>query len=122
MGHSSSPKMLLPDELFLAQQNQTRMHVFDVRRAEAFASNPSLIVGAKRWEPWTLPQQLCGLKAAGQSCHRLVMVCVYGHAVSQTACIVAACHGFDAVYLDGGMDGWCKRGLPTAPLSGEGLS
>ncbi|MFN3169971.1 MAG: rhodanese-like domain-containing protein [Hyphomicrobiales bacterium] len=120
MSFSSSLIKIAPDELAAALQAVDGANVFDVRRAEAFAVNPIGIAGAQRWEPWTLPQRLSSLRAMNGRCHRLVMVCVYGHAVSQTACAIAACHGFDAAYLEGGLDAWCELGLPTASFSGEG--
>lgn len=96
--------------------------LFDVRRAEAFASQPLLLEGARRLAPWMIPAQLGALRmqqsAQPLSCHLVVMVCVYGHAVSQSACRLALCHGFQAAYLDGGLDAWLQAGFPTNAYEG----
>lgn len=117
------PKAISVDALIeKACHSANGLRIFDVRRAEAFARQPVMIKGAQRLEPWQIPSGLGQvrreLSVSSDSCHLLVMVCVYGHAVSQTACGLALCHGFQAAFLDGGMDAWLRAGLPTSASKG----
>ena len=76
--------------------------VIDVRREPAFRSAPDWLRGALRRDPehagrWhaTLPRSA-----------RVVVYCVHGHEVSQGVARELRAHGFDAAYLDGGIEGW----------------
>ncbi|MFK7793608.1 MAG: rhodanese-like domain-containing protein [Devosiaceae bacterium] len=113
MASVSNTQSIDPDQLVKRMQSGSALQIFDVRRAVAFAENPRMIDGASRLVPWNLPGALEQLRFAGRERYQLVMVCVYGHAVSQTACTIARCHGFYAVFLAGGLEGWTARGYPT---------
>lgn len=112
---SELSQSLGPRQLHALMHFGEPLHVFDVRRSEAFASDPTLIEGAQRLVPWVIPAHMGALRAKGRLRHRLVMVCVYGHAVSQTAAVIARCHGLTALYLEGGMMGWREQELPIVP-------
>lgn len=99
----------------LFQLPSERALIFDVRRETAYQREPDTISGAEWLPPWLIPARLSQLRGSRSFLHPLVMVCVYGHSVSQSACIVARCLGFDAMYLEGGLTAWKSAGLPTGP-------
>ncbi|MBV6656335.1 MAG: hypothetical protein KI785_01065 [Devosiaceae bacterium] len=103
-----------PDELSRWMSRGAGLCVFDVRKPPAFAGDPRLIEGAARLVPSMIPMTLGALRLGAFGRHRLVMVCVHGHAVSQTAAMIARCHAFDACYLVGGFEAWCADGRPLA--------
>lgn len=119
MPTSSNPPFLTSSQLHALMGDGEPLLVFDVRRSEAFASDPTIIEGAQRLTPWVIPAHLGELRAKNWLRHRLVMVCVYGHAVSQTAAAIARCHGLAALYLEGGITGWREQGLPLVPYQDE---
>jgi hypothetical protein len=43
----------------------------------------------------------------------VTVYCVQGHEVSQSVATVLRALGFDATYLEGGIEAWVERGLPT---------
>jgi len=86
--------------------------VIDVRRAPAFSADPGMIPGAIRRTPDDVADwapHLASL-AAGRP---LLVYCVHGHEVSQNAAAHLRAAGFDASYLEGGIEGWKSAGAPT---------
>lgn len=117
-GQIDANPFVMPHQLLGLMQGEAPIHVFDVRRAEAFAADRVCVAGGQRLEPWSLPAGLTALRmrlggSVSMERHRVVMVCVYGHAVSQSACVIARCHRFDAAYLQGGLEEWKRLGLPV---------
>jgi rhodanese-related sulfurtransferase len=82
--------------------------VVDVRREPAFAAADQLIAGAIRRSPETI-DQWSGSVAGGRP---VVVYCVRGHEVSQTAAGALRDSGIDAYYLTGGIEGWAAADLP----------
>lgn len=83
--------------------------VLDVRRPPAFEQDDSLVAGALRAPPDTLPQWL----AVVPSGRPIVVYCVHGHEVSQGAARSLAAAGRDARILAGGIAAWRESGHPT---------
>jgi rhodanese-related sulfurtransferase len=83
--------------------------VLDVRRLTAFEKNPVLITGAQRVLPDELEHWLVGKDKSKP----VVAYCVYGHEVSQAATQSLLAHGFNAMYLSGGISEWQAQGGQT---------
>lgn len=75
--------------------------VIDVRRRDRFLESPVMVKGALRRDPEAIEAWKDGLPRAPQ----LVVYCVHGHEVSQTAARVLG-----ASYLEGGIEGWKTAG------------
>ncbi len=82
--------------------------IFDVRRDQAYGESGSVVASARRLRPEdveSLSQYL--------PINRCVIVyCVHGHEVSQTAAGVLKRTGIDARYLEGGFSAWQSAGAP----------
>ena len=78
--------------------------LLDVRRAARFAESACLLPGARHCAPEQLQHQLAQL-ASWQPDQRAVVYCVHGHELSQTAAALLRGHGWDARYLQGGIEG-----------------
>jgi rhodanese-related sulfurtransferase len=77
--------------------------IIDVRRRPAFQGSREMIQGALRRDPEQVHVWAATLPAA----ERVVVYCVHGHEVSQSAAAALAKSGFDARYLEGGLEeGW----------------
>ena len=82
--------------------------ILDVRREAAYEARDRLIPGALRAGPdptahaETHPRE-----------RPIVVYCVHGHEVSQDAASLLRSRGFDAVYLEGGIEAWSAAGFPT---------
>lgn len=79
----------------------------DVRREPAFAGDDRMLPGAIRRPP---PDEIARDLPRGRS---LVVYCVHGHEASQETAAALAAAGWDAVYLEGGIEAWKAAGLPT---------
>ncbi|QTN21541.1 sulfurtransferase [Rhizobacter sp. AJA081-3] len=89
-----------------------QVRILDVRRAPAFEKNPVVLPGALRVPPDTLSAW-----AADSSAERsvpLVVYCVYGHEVSQTAAVELEALGFTVRFLAGGISEWQSSGGATS--------
>jgi len=77
--------------------------VIDVRRQPAFSASREMLVGAVRRDPEQVQSWAATLPAAGS----VIVYCVHGHEVSQSAAATLAKSGVDARYLEGGLEeGW----------------
>jgi rhodanese-related sulfurtransferase len=81
--------------------------VIDVRREPAFTGDDRMLPGAIRRPP---PDEIARDLPRGRS---LVVYCVHGHEASQETAAALAAAGWDAVYLEGGIEAWKAAGLPT---------
>jgi len=86
-----------------------------VRRQDAFDADDALIVGAIRRAPETVSQWQQETRPSPP----VVVYCVHGHEVSQTAAASLANAGIDAAYLTGGIARWRDEHLPTRRKSQE---
>jgi rhodanese-related sulfurtransferase len=94
----------------LARSLGTPAHplVIDVRREPAFAASPHLICGSIRRRPEAIAEWQAEL-TIGQS---VVVACVHGHEVGQSAAATLRDRGLDACHLEDGIEGWIAAGLP----------
>jgi rhodanese-related sulfurtransferase len=82
--------------------------VLDVRRAPAYDKDEATLPGALRVPPEAVEAFAASL-APGTA---VVACCVHGHEVSQGAARALRARGFDARYLEGGIEHWREGGLP----------
>jgi rhodanese-related sulfurtransferase len=81
--------------------------VIDVRKAAAFRAAADMISGALRRDPAAVDQWAKTLPRAST----VVVYCVHGHEVSQTAARALSAAGIPAWYLEGGIEeGWRGTG------------
>jgi rhodanese-related sulfurtransferase len=88
--------------------------VVDVRRTADFGKADTLIVSAFHRPPDEVEQwrqQLPGGRP-------VVVHCVHGHQVSQTAAAALRAAGVDVRYLEGGIADWIAQGFPTQRIIG----
>ena len=85
--------------------------ILDVRKAPAFEAAPQMIQGAQRIAPDALAAALAQLPRGRE----VVAYCVHGHQVSQGAARALIEAGFDAKFLEGGIEHWREAGLPLMP-------
>lgn len=83
--------------------------IFDVRRAETFADADRVIAGA-RWRDHGSAAQW-GQLLTPQS--NIVVYCVHGHQISQSAAASLRTNGLNARYLVGGIEGYLADGGVT---------
>jgi len=76
--------------------------ILDVRRAPAFDAADRMIAAAVRRDPSAVSLWAKKLPRARD----FVVYCVHGHEVSQIAAMLLRDAGFDARYLEGGIDAW----------------
>jgi len=81
--------------------------VIDVRRQPAFLDSTSVIRGALRREPQRVVEWAKSLPSTAS----VVVYCVHGHEVSQNAAKALVAAGFEAAFLEGGIEeGWIGTG------------
>ena len=85
----------------------------DVRRQPAFEEDSRIIPGALR----RLPEAVEAWAATIEPWRPAVVYCVRGHEVGQGACAALRAHGFDARYVEGGVERWHQEGLATQPFA-----
>jgi rhodanese-related sulfurtransferase len=83
--------------------------LIDVRRQQAFDSDPRVIPGAIR----RLPETVHDWAVALEPWRRVVVYCVRGHEVGRNVAEALRAHGFQARYLTGGLEQWHAEGFPT---------
>jgi len=94
------------EALRIALSGSTPPLVIDVRRNERFHEAKDLICGARRGDPQRVAEWSKTLPAAA----RIVVYCVHGHEVSQGVAKALATAGFEARYLEGGIELWRDAG------------
>ena len=95
-------------DLNTALQSANPPTVFDVRKKPAFDESSETVPSAK----WQVHDEVETWAANFSPDHTIVVYCVHGHEVSQNAARTLREMGFEAFYLEGGIDGWKKEGLP----------
>lgn len=84
--------------------------VIDVRRAGVYAGAATTLPGAQWYDPADVAPWMQQLDP-----NRAVLVyCVHGHEVSRNTAVRLRAHGFNAWFLEGGIEAWRAAGLPLA--------
>jgi rhodanese-related sulfurtransferase len=106
MGDSTT--VISPEKLIESVGTAAFPIVFDVRRQEVFADSDIIIPTARWRDHGEAAAWGAGLTAAGP----VVVYCVHGHQVSQSAMTVLRAAGIDARTLDGGIEAYRAAGGP----------
>ena len=101
-------------QLQAALASSTAPQLLDVRRAPVFEQADELIAGAF----WRDPEQIADWSGGLDSQRPVVVYCVHGHQVSQGCARQLADLGFDAAFLEGGIEAWRAAAGPMAAKSG----
>ncbi len=83
--------------------------MLDVRRRADYAANPQTIAGAR----WCDPENIDGWVKELPSGRPIVLYCVKGGSVSQSAVDRLRREGLDAVWVEGGLKAWIEGGQPV---------
>lgn len=83
--------------------------LIDVRRAPVFDMARTMAAGARWCDPATIADWVGALPVGRE----IVVYCVHGHEVSQTAALRVRAAGLSARYLLGGFEAWQKAGRPV---------
>ncbi len=100
------------DELQAQRERGGPLVLLDVRRRPVFEVADSTIPGAL----WRDPEEVGVWSNELPKGANTVVYCVHGHAVSQGVAARLKELGFDARYLEGGIEGWKEGGGETQPL------
>jgi rhodanese-related sulfurtransferase len=87
--------------------------VLDVRRDVRFAESGHILPNAQRCDPLDVARF-----ARSQPPRDVVVYCVHGLEVGQQAAAELREQGWNARWLEGGIEGWADAGFPTAPKDG----
>ena len=82
--------------------------VLDVRREVRYAEADSVLPQAQRCDPDHVPGY-----AASQPAREVVVYCVHGLEVGKQAAADLRAKGWNARFLEGGIEGWKDQGFPT---------
>jgi Fe-Mn family superoxide dismutase len=85
--------------------------LIDVRRAQAYASAPDQLLGA-RWRNAARLGDWCGELDASKP---VLVYCVHGHDVSRSATLALRARGFDARFVAGGLEACRATGAVLTP-------
>ena len=91
--------------------------VIDVRRLQAFDADTVVIASAIWRDPFAIRDWLKFLPTQRQ----IAVYCVHGHEISKNVCADLRNAGFDAYFLEGGIDGWQAEQGPTTKKQAEFL-
>lgn len=97
---SSSSSSISPGDFHRLLGRPGRPLVVDVRKPEAFAAGATMAAGAVRCAPEDIPAF-----ARSEPPRDVIVYCVYGHHVSHTAAQTLRAAGWNARYLEGGLEG-----------------
>ena len=81
--------------------------IIDVRRKKAFDDSDQIIAAAEWIDHEKAADQASKLTGAA------IVYCVHGHEVSQNAATALRYEGIDAVFLEGGIEGFIEAGFET---------
>jgi Fe-Mn family superoxide dismutase len=101
------------DKSTLAAQ-RSQAQVLDVRKPEHLAQATETIQGAS----WFDPARLDAWSASLDPTQPVVVCCVHGLDVGRSTAMALRARGFDARYLEGGIEAWRAAGLPVESKQG----
>lgn len=106
----SSPFACTPDALSARLLSNEAPLVIDVRKNEPYLASVYTLPGAMRRDPLQVETWANTLPAAAS----VLVYCVYGHEVGMHTMQALRARGFDASFLEGGIEAWREQGLPLA--------
>jgi rhodanese-related sulfurtransferase len=98
-----------PNDLYAQLGTASAPVLIDVRRQEAFVADDRLIVSAFHLPPDAVERWMTDQPSGRQ----VVAYCRGGHEVSQGVAKALQSAGIQAAYLEGGIEGWKEKRLPT---------
>jgi len=104
-----STSSISSDELYAGLGTAAAALLVDVRWPPAFAAAPTIIASAFHRPPDEIDRWRADLPRE----RAVVVYCVHGQEVSQGTAAALRASGIDARYLEGGIEGWIARKLPT---------
>lgn len=104
---------ITPQELITLRRQTPAPLIIDVRREAVFQTAPDLIAGATRRDPATIKEWAGTLNNNAP----VIVYCVHGHEVSQTAAKVLRERNLNTKFLEGGIEAWRAAGGELAPNS-----
>jgi Fe-Mn family superoxide dismutase len=87
--------------------------LLDVRRKPTFEAAPDRIAGSSWRDPSEVSAWSAGLPRSGP----VIVYCVHGHEVSQSVATQLDELGYQARYLEGGIEGWREAGGQIEPAA-----
>ncbi len=82
--------------------------LIDVRRAGVFANASTVLPGAQWRDPAEINQWMPELPRDRE----ILVYCVYGHELGRGAAVRLRAEGYNARFLNGGIDAWAAQGRP----------
>jgi rhodanese-related sulfurtransferase len=104
---TASPS-ISPQQLLAVLGSPRAPVVLDVRREERFRESERMLPGARR----CAPDEVAGF-AASNGPAQAIVYCVHGLEVGEQAAAQLRAAGWNARYLQGGIEGLIEQGLPT---------
>ena len=83
--------------------------VIDVRRAQAFEADNVMLASAIWRDPFAHDEWIKFLPRQRD----IVVYCVHGHEISKNTCATLRAAGWNASYLEGGIEAWKEKRAPT---------
>jgi rhodanese-related sulfurtransferase len=85
--------------------------LLDARRGPAFAANPVVIPGAVRCPP----EEVAAVASKLEPWRPVIVYCAHGQDVGRGAALLLRERGFDARFLEGGLEAWRESGGAIEP-------
>ena len=105
----TAPLSISPSELAARLSRDDAPLVLDVRRDVRFAESAHILPRAQRCDPNDVERF-----SQSQPPREVVVYCVHGLEIGEQAAARLREAGWDARFLEGGIEGWIEAGLPTA--------
>src|SRR3954466_7494215 len=102
------PASVSPRDFYARIARGDELLVLDVRRDLRFDESDRLVPRAQRCAPQDVARF-----ARDHAPQEIIVYCVYGHEVGQEATARLAKAGWNARYLEGGIEGLAEAGVPT---------
>ena len=99
-------KSISVDQLKQLNMDRENVVIIDVRKREAFDLDPVTIRNAIYHAPGDIDNWMSEIPRD----RKIVVYCVHGHEVSQGAAETLRNNGFDACYVEGGVEAWKRAG------------
>jgi len=105
---TATPSSISPSDLIARLARSDAPLVLDVRRDVRFAESDRLVPRAQRCDPRDVAQL-----ARSQEPRDVVVHCVHGLEIGRDAAAQLSAAGWNASFLEGGIEGLAEAGLPT---------
>ena len=102
-------RTVAPEELHSWLQAGRALQILDVRKKRDFDADPRMLPRAR----WKDPGQVAEWCKELPKTTPIVVYCVHGHAVSNGVVDHLRASGFDALLIEGGIEGWKEAGGST---------